>query len=133
MLLEDSVRETAKLQELRAAGVCVAIDDFGTGYFALTRLSQLPIDTLKIDRSFVARLPQDHSGAYFTVHERLYPLERASPRTRATIIAIRLTAALVALRWALRRAEHWLSGFSNPRYDESLQMRLDDPVRAQLA
>lgn len=46
--------------------------------------------------------PTNH-GAYFTVHERLYPRERASPRTRATIIAIRLAAALVALRWAWRR------------------------------
>jgi EAL domain-containing protein (putative c-di-GMP-specific phosphodiesterase class I) len=62
MLLEDSAIEIKKLQELRAAGVRVAIDDFGTGYSSLSRLSELPVDTLKIDRSFVSRLPQDHSG-----------------------------------------------------------------------
>lgn len=62
MLLEDSDAELKKLAVLRAAGVRIAIDDFGTGYSSLGRLSELPIDTLKIDRSFVCRLPHDHSG-----------------------------------------------------------------------
>jgi diguanylate cyclase (GGDEF)-like protein len=62
MLLEDSDAEVRKLDVLRAASVGIAIDDFGTGYSSLGRLSELPIDTLKIDRSFVCRLPHDHSG-----------------------------------------------------------------------
>lgn len=75
MLLEDSAIELTKLQELRAAGVSVAIDDFGTGYSSLSRLSELPIDTLKIDRSFVSRLPQDHSG--MTLVQTIVGLARA--------------------------------------------------------
>jgi diguanylate cyclase (GGDEF)-like protein len=51
------------LRLLRTAGVRVAIDDFGTGYSSLARLSELPIDSLKIDRMFVSRLPGDSRAA----------------------------------------------------------------------
>jgi EAL domain-containing protein (putative c-di-GMP-specific phosphodiesterase class I) len=61
-LLEDSPAELKKLQALRARGVHVAIDDFGTGYSSLSRLSELPIDTLKIDRSFIQQLTEGRAG-----------------------------------------------------------------------
>ncbi len=58
-LYGDSSDCVHALRLLRSAGVGVAIDDFGTGYSSLARLSDLPIDSLKIDRTFVSRLPAD--------------------------------------------------------------------------
>jgi diguanylate cyclase (GGDEF)-like protein len=61
-LLDNSAAVLGQLQRLRDAGICIAIDDFGTGYSSLSRLSELPIDRLKIDRSFIMRLPDDAGG-----------------------------------------------------------------------
>jgi diguanylate cyclase (GGDEF)-like protein len=62
-LLVDRVAETKLVLEwLRSLGVGVLIDDFGTGFSSLSRLRALPIDGLKIDRSFVAALGDDGEG-----------------------------------------------------------------------
>jgi diguanylate cyclase (GGDEF)-like protein len=53
-LLDDLATAAAKLQQLRDHGVLVSIDDFGTGYTSLAHLRSLPIDILKIDRTFTA-------------------------------------------------------------------------------
>jgi diguanylate cyclase (GGDEF)-like protein len=55
----DHQRAHAILSELRDIGVRVAVDDFGTGYASLTRLRQLPVDEIKLDRSFVSRIEHD--------------------------------------------------------------------------
>jgi EAL domain-containing protein (putative c-di-GMP-specific phosphodiesterase class I) len=56
VLVEDIEEGTRKLQALRRAGVEVSVDDFGTGFCSLSYLARLPVDTLKIDRSFVVRM-----------------------------------------------------------------------------
>jgi diguanylate cyclase (GGDEF)-like protein/PAS domain S-box-containing protein len=62
MVMQDIDRSTEILTALRAAGVAIAMDDFGTGYSSLSYLARLPIDTLKIDRSFISTMTerQDH-------------------------------------------------------------------------
>jgi EAL domain-containing protein (putative c-di-GMP-specific phosphodiesterase class I) len=52
----DPERAHATLHRLRGMGVSVSIDDFGTGYTSLSQLGELPVNTLKIDRTFVADL-----------------------------------------------------------------------------
>jgi diguanylate cyclase (GGDEF)-like protein len=62
-LLADVELTRRSLERLRDMGVRVSVDDFGTGYSSLSSLSQLPIDTLKIDRAFVKNVTRDRDGA----------------------------------------------------------------------
>jgi diguanylate cyclase len=64
-VLADPARAVSQVRALRELGVKLAVDDFGTGYSSLTHLRQLPVDTLKIDKSFVDTIAVDTESASF--------------------------------------------------------------------
>ncbi len=76
VLLEDLTIAQPVLNDLAAFGVGIHIDDFGTGYSSLSYLAQLPVQTLKIDQAFVAKLT-DGDGANDRVVEAIVALGKA--------------------------------------------------------
>jgi diguanylate cyclase (GGDEF)-like protein len=63
VMLELSTSTVATLRKLREMGIHISLDDFGTGYSSLSHLRHLAVDSLKIDRSFVHRIPDDPTDA----------------------------------------------------------------------
>ncbi|MGV6393347.1 putative bifunctional diguanylate cyclase/phosphodiesterase [Pseudomonas caspiana] len=66
LLLHNAEQAIETLHRLKALGVRIALDDFGTGFSSLSYLKRLPIDKIKIDRSFIREIPTDHHDAAIT-------------------------------------------------------------------
>ncbi len=66
MVMDNPERAAAILRELRGVGVQLAIDDFGTGYSSLSYLKRFPVNTIKIDRSFIQDVPADADDVAIT-------------------------------------------------------------------
>ena len=59
LTMEDTVATIDKLRALRSNGLQICMDDFGTGYSSLSSIASLPLDAVKIDRAFIARMSED--------------------------------------------------------------------------
>ena len=66
ILIEDFEEVVKKLNILRSHGIKISLDDFGTGYSSLSYLKEMPIDTLKVDKSFVDTIITDSSTKIIT-------------------------------------------------------------------
>jgi len=66
MIMRDPQSAAATMQQLNILGVSLALDDFGTGYSSLNYLRRFPVDSLKIDRSFISDVADDPSAAAVT-------------------------------------------------------------------
>ena len=66
MIMQNTERAVRVLTDIKALGVKLAIDDFGTGYSSLAQLKRFPIDTLKVDRSFIREIPRDSEDRAIT-------------------------------------------------------------------
>jgi EAL domain-containing protein (putative c-di-GMP-specific phosphodiesterase class I) len=62
-MMRDMGEARAQILRLRAIGIAVALDDFGTGYSSLSSLHLLPVDYIKIDRSFIERMGEQEGGS----------------------------------------------------------------------
>ena len=120
-LMGDRERARAILGDLRRLGIRVAVDDFGTGYSSLAYLRELPIDELKLDRSFVAPMGEDpraaaivrstielaHSLGMTMVAEGVEDGETAGP---ARPVELRQDPGLLLLQGAALRRARGLDG-----------------------
>lgn len=126
-LMRDVDRALEILRPLRAMGVQVAIDDFGTGYASLVYLKCLPVDALKIDRSFVQGLPD--SAADLAIVRAVVGLAAAFEiEIIAEGVETRAQAASLAAA-GVHRLQGWLYGKAMPSAD--LCHVLEAPVESQ--
>ncbi|MDB5826455.1 MAG: diguanylate cyclase [Variovorax sp.] len=66
MLIQEAGRAVELLEALRGLGIRLAVDDFGTGYSSLSNLKRFPVDTIKVDRSFIRELPDNSEDRAIT-------------------------------------------------------------------
>jgi len=100
----------ASLGELRRAGVSLSLDDFGTGYASLSHLARLPLDRLKVDRSFVSKVGLGTADRGAEIARAVIGLAR-SLRLETVAEGVETAAQFAALEaWGCDAAQGWLIG-----------------------
>lgn len=66
-MMADEEKALSILEAIKELGVCIALDDFGTGYSSLSYIHRFPVDTIKIDRGFIADVARDHTSQAITI------------------------------------------------------------------
>jgi diguanylate cyclase (GGDEF)-like protein/PAS domain S-box-containing protein len=115
MVMQDFKHNIASLHAIRAMGICIAIDDFGTGFSSLSYLAKLPVDTLKIDRSFIIDMDAGGQGAALV----------------ATIISLAHAIKLKVVAEGVETAEQ-LRALSLLHCDEYQGFLFGEPVPAEI-
>ncbi|MEJ6003183.1 sensor domain-containing protein [Paucibacter soli] len=125
LLLEDAEQAIALLGQLASRGVRVAIDDFGTGYSSLSYLKRMPVQTLKIDRSFVHELGSDSNVA--AIARTVIVLARS---LNLDVLAEGVETAEQA-EWLRREGCDWAQGwhYGRPMPAEDFVLPRQEPVR----
>jgi diguanylate cyclase len=125
LLMDDVQANVRKLTAIRATGVDIAIDDFGTGYSSLSYLSKLPVQALKIDRSFIVSMLED--PAAMTLVQTIISLAHA---LRMKVIAEGVETEPQAKMLRLVRCDE-MQGYliSKPRPMEEITPLLREPAK----
>jgi EAL domain-containing protein (putative c-di-GMP-specific phosphodiesterase class I) len=123
-IMADTARAIKVLSSLSAMGVQLAIDDFGTGYSSLSQLKRLPVDELKIDRSFIMDMTSDDDDLTI-VRSTIDLAHNLGLRTVAegvedaeTLVRLRALGCDVAQGYHMSRAlapaafDRWLRGWT---------------------
>ncbi|MGB6308393.1 MAG: EAL domain-containing protein [Steroidobacteraceae bacterium] len=128
MLMQDLELSIRKLAQLREAGIGIAIDDFGTGYSSLRLLARLPVDTLKVDRSFIQGIAETPN--VMTLVSTIVSLARAFDM-HTVAEGVETDEQLRLLRaMQCEQAQGFLFGRPTPAADvPSVIARLSRPVR----
>jgi len=124
LMPEDGASVIEQLAQLAELGVHIAVDDFGTGYSALSRLHHFPIDTVKIDRSFITGIEQDAGKA-----QLVQGIVNLAESLNLVVVAEGLEEPQQAAQLRAMRASYGQGYlFSRPVAPEAMFALLQDPA-----